>query len=152
MAGGGVPELERAGGLREEVAARAAHLALDEHERAAGALRVSGRVHVGGSAVWAGAFFNPGEAMFQARDARARTALVLQARGDGRPLAVMLFSGAEGAAPAVVTVTPGAQWGELRLPLADFPGADLGRLRAIAFTAQAPAGEFHFDLDQVEIR
>jgi hypothetical protein len=34
-----VPELERAGGLREEVAARAAHLALDEHERAAGALR-----------------------------------------------------------------------------------------------------------------
>ena len=118
----------------------------------AGALRVSGRVHVGGSAVWAGAFFNPGEAMFQARDARARTALVLQARGDGRPLAVMLFSGAEGAAPAVVTVTPGAQWGELRLPLADFPGADLGRLRAIAFTAQAPAGEFHFDLDQVEIR
>lgn len=118
----------------------------------AGALRVSGRVHVGGSAVWAGAFFNPGEAMFQARDARARTALVLQARGDGRPLAVMLFSGAEGAAPAVVTVTPGAQWGELRLSLADFPGADLGRLRAIAFTAQAPAGEFHFDLDQVEIR
>ena len=118
----------------------------------AGALRVSGRVHVGGSAVWAGAFFNPGEAMFQARDARARTALVLQARGDGRPLAVMLFSGAEGAAPAVVTVTPGAQWGVLRLPLADFPGADLGRLRAIAFTAQAPAGEFHFDLDQVEIR
>jgi imidazolonepropionase-like amidohydrolase len=118
----------------------------------AGALRVSGRVHVGGGAVWAGAFFNPGEAMMQAHDARARTELVLQARGDGRPMSVMLFSGAEGAAPAVVTVTPGAQWGELRLPLSDFAGADLGRLRAIAFTARAPAGEFRFDLDQVEIR
>ena len=63
----------------------------------AGALRVSGRVHAGGSATWAGAFFSPGDAMMQPVDARALTALVLQARGDGRPLTVMLFSGAEGA-------------------------------------------------------
>jgi len=119
----------------------------------AGALRVSGRVQVGAGAVWAGAFLNPGEAMMQPLDASALGELVFQVRSDdGRTLAVMLFSGAEGASPASVSVTPGPQWSEVRLRLSDFPGADLGRLRAIAFTVQAPAGEFHFDLDQVEIR
>jgi len=119
----------------------------------AGALRASGRVQVGAGAVWAGAFLNPGEAMMQPLDASALGELVFQVRSDdGRTLAVMLFSGAEGASPASVSVTPGPQWSEVRLRLSDFPGADLGRLRAIAFTVQAPAGEFHFDLDQVEIR
>lgn len=146
---GWVPTSDRmAGGQSDAALARVAGGA----RGSAGALRVSGRVQSGGGATWAGAFFNPGETMMQPLDARALTALVLHARGDGRPVSVMLFSGAEGSAPAVVSITPGQDWTELRLPLAGFAGADLGRLRAIAFTAQAPAGEFAFELDQVEIR
>lgn len=137
-----------AGGRSEAALARIEGGALGS----AGALRVSGRVEVGGSAVWAGAFFNPGEAMMQPMDAGSRQELVLQVRGDGRPLSVMLFSGAEGTAPALATIEPGRQWREVRLRLADFEGADPARLRGIAMTVQAPAGEFSFDLDQVEIR
>jgi imidazolonepropionase-like amidohydrolase len=137
-----------AGGRSEAALAHIAGGALGS----AGALRVSGRLHAGGSATWAGAFFNPGESMMQAVDASALHELALQARGDGRPLTVMLFSGAEGSAPAALEVTPGPHWGELRIPLDSFAGADLARLRAIAITAQAPPGEFRFELDQVEIR
>lgn len=146
---GWIPTSDRmVGGQSEATLARIEGGALGT----AGALRVSGRVKSGGSATWAGAFFSPGEGMMQPVDASALKALVLQARGDGRALTVMLFSGAEGRSPAVLTLTPGAQWSELRLPLARFKGADLARLRAIAFTAQAPDGDFAFELDQVEIR
>lgn len=117
-----------------------------------GAMRVSGIVRGAGERVWAGAFLNPGEGMMQPVDARGLHELVFQARGDGRTLSVMLFSGAEGAAPATVTVHPGGQWQVFRLPLESFSGADASRLRAVAITVRGPEGEFVFDLDQVEFR
>ncbi len=118
----------------------------------AGALGVRGTVRQGGSAVWAGAFLGLGEGAMPPMDASGLRELVFHARGDGRPLSVMLFSGSEGAPPANVAVTPGAQWREFRVRLADVPGADPTRLRAIGFTVQTGEGEFAFDLDQVEFR
>jgi imidazolonepropionase-like amidohydrolase len=118
----------------------------------AGALRVRGIVKRGGDQVWAGAFFNPGEQMMQATDAGSGRELVFQLRGDGRELSVLLFSGAQGAAPSVRRVSTRPEWREHRLALADFAGADPTRLRAFAITSDGPEGAFEFDLDRVEIR
>ena len=118
----------------------------------AGALGVRGTVRKGAGAVWAGAFLGLGDGGMPPMDASALRELVFHARGDGRPLSVMLFSGGEGAAPATVAVTPGVQWSEFRVRLADVPSADPARLRAIGFTVQSGEGEFAFDLDQVEFR
>ena len=117
-----------------------------------GALGVRGRVHPGGSAVWAGAFLALGEGNMPPMDGSGLRELVFQARGDGRPLSVMLFSGGDGAPPSIATVTPGAQWTEHRVRLADVPGANPARLRAIGFTVQSGEGDFAFDLDHVEFR
>jgi Complex I intermediate-associated protein 30 (CIA30) len=120
----------------------------------AGAMRIEGVVNAGQPPwAWAGIMLNPAAQPMDPVDARACTELVFQARGDGRELAVLLFSGTElRAAPAIVRIRPGRDWGEVRLPLADFAGADLSRLRAIAVTVALPAGPYRFDVDAVEIR
>jgi len=86
-------------------------------------------------------------------DARACSEVVFMARGDGRELSVMLFSGERmPATPPRLTIRPGKEWREFRLPLAGFPGANLAQLRAIAITAGLPVGAYQFDIDAVEIR
>jgi imidazolonepropionase-like amidohydrolase len=118
----------------------------------AGALRVSGRLAAGAGPRWGGAFLNPGDSMMEARDASALGVLVLQLRGGAGPVKVMLFTGEQGSAPSVREVQASSEWREILLPLREFPGADLTQLRGIAFTVEAPEGDFAFDLDQVEIR
>ncbi len=121
-----------------------------------GALAVRGKLVAGARDPWAGAFFNPGTQMMQAVDARPGAELVLWLRGDGRPVQVLLFSGAQGAAPAARTLPTTPGWVEHRLALEDFPGADLARVRAVAVTATLAPGEtsapVSFDLDEAEIR
>jgi hypothetical protein len=89
--------------------------------------------------------------MMQALDGSGLRELSFQIRGDGRPVAVLLFTGAQGSRPQVRMVDTGSEWQAVRLPLAEFAGADLARLRAIAITTEVE-GEFVFELDQVEIR
>lgn len=122
----------------------------------AGALAVRGELRAGARDAWAGAFYNPGAQMMQAVDARPGGELVLSLRGDGRPVAVLLFSGPQGQAPSFVTLPTTAEWVEHVLPLDRFDGAELARLRAIAVTATLAPGEdaapVAFDLDELEIR
>jgi imidazolonepropionase-like amidohydrolase len=118
-----------------------------------GALRLSGEIRPGFAFPWAGTMFHPASVAMQPVDASARSELVLQMRGDGRRYSVMLFSGASAnAMPSIQVVTPGPEWGKVRLALADFRGADLTRLRGIAITAGQPQGGFSFAIDQVELR
>lgn len=119
----------------------------------AGAMRISGEIALGTSWSWAGVMLNPGVNPMTPVDARACKELVFQTRGDGRELAVLLFSGKDmSPSPPRVMIRPGTTWGEVRLPLAQFAGADLAQLRAIAITAGLPAGAYQFDIDAVEIR
>lgn len=119
----------------------------------AGALRLSGQIVADGGWPWAGAIYSPSGKKMQPVDARSATELRFRARGDGREYSVLLLSGAEArAAPATLRLRIGPQWTELRLPLADFAGADLARLRAVGIAAGAPSGRFELDIDDVEIR
>lgn len=119
----------------------------------AGAMRLAGTIALGTTWSWAGILLNPGDKPMVPVDARACRELVFHARGDGRELAVVLFSGSQMAAePPRVMIRPGKDWREFRVPLTGFPGSDLAQLRAIAITAGLPAGTYEFDIDSVEIR
>jgi hypothetical protein len=66
---------------------------------------------------------------------------------------VMLFSGAQmQSMPRMKAFTAGSEWKEVRIPLADFNGADLVRVRGLAFTAGQPMGAFAFEIDDVEVK
>ena len=118
-----------------------------------GALEVTGEVRPGFAFPWAGVIFFPAAEPMQPVDFAARTELVFQVRGDGRQYSAMLFSGPSvQGMPSMLAFEAGPEWTEVRIALADFPGADLSRLRGIAFTAGQPAGTFEFFLDHVELR
>ena len=118
-----------------------------------GALEVTGQVRPGFAFPWAGVIFFPADEPMQPVDFSARAELVFQVRGDGRSYSAMLFSGPSvQGMPSVLAFQAGPEWTQVRLALADFPGADLSQLRGIAFTAGQPAGTFEFFLDHVELR
>lgn len=117
------------------------------------ALGVSGEIRPGFPFPWAGVMFFPSAEPMQPVDFSARTELVFQVRGDGRSYSAMLFSGPSmQGVPSTLAFEAGTEWTEVRLSLADFPGADPSQLRGIAFTAGQPAGSFEFFLDHVELR
>lgn len=118
-----------------------------------GALRVGGTVAAGAIYTWAGTMFAPGGGRFEPMDYTGRDALVFKVRGDGRDDVAMIFSGASaGGIPATVPFKTTAEWTEVRIPLARFPGIDRTRIRGLAFTAGNPVGDFWFEIDDVSVR
>ena len=117
-----------------------------------GVLEVDGEIRTGAMFPWAGAMVFPGQAPMAPVDFSTRKELRFRARGDGREISVMVFSGSMQGIPPTQRFQAGASWKHIVLPLEEFRGADMGQLRGIAFSAVAPTGEFHFELDDVEIR
>lgn len=117
-----------------------------------GALAIRGQLAQGASYPWSGAMLFATAEPMQAADASGLT-LRFRARGDGRSYSVMVFSGPEEQRiPALWRFTPGDDWQEYVLPLAEVDGADPARLRAIAFAASLPAGQFELHIDEVSLR
>jgi imidazolonepropionase-like amidohydrolase len=117
----------------------------------AGALEVTGEIKPGFGFPWSGAMFFPSSVPMQWADLSSRRELVFQVRGDGRRYTLMLFHGNQ-QMPLVQTFDTGKDWQVVRVPLAAFAGADLTRVRAIAFTAGLPQGAFAFAIDDVELK
>ena len=117
----------------------------------AGALEVSGEIKPGFAFPWSGVMFFPSKIPMQLADLSSRKDLVFMARGDGRRYQLMLFHG-EQQMPSMQTFEAGPEWKEIRIPLSGFNGADLARVRAIAFTAGQPQGAFAFRIDNVELK
>lgn len=121
--------------------------------REQGVLAVSGEIKAGFAFPWSGAMYFPATQPMQPADLSARKALVFRVRGDGRSYNAMLFSGVQmQSMPSVRPFTAGPEWTEVSIPLADFNGADLSRVRGLAFTAGQPAGAFAFQIDSVELK
>ncbi len=122
-------------------------------KREQGALAVSGEIKTGFAFPWSGAMYFPAAQAMQPADLSARRELVFRARGDGRHYSVMLFSGVQlQSMPSVKPFVAGPEWTEVRIPLSGFNGADLSRVRGIAFTAGQPVGAFAFQIDSVELK
>ncbi|XHS76848.1 CIA30 family protein [Burkholderiaceae bacterium UC74_6] len=118
-----------------------------------GALAVQGTVDGGLPYAWAGALWMAGTKPMDPVDFAGRKELVFKVRGPARSATAMIFSGEQAQGrPATLPFTIQPEWTEVRLPLDKFNGADLAHLRALAFTAGLPAGEFTFELDDIELR
>lgn len=117
----------------------------------AGALEITGEIKAGFAFPWSGAMYFPAKIPMQPVDLSTRTELVFHVRGDGRRYAVMLFHGNQ-SMPSMRPFVAGAEWTEVRIPLKDFTGADLGRVRGFAFTAGQPQGAFSFAIDTVMLK
>ena len=117
----------------------------------AGALDVKGEIKPGFAFPWSGVMFFPSKVPMQLADLSSRSELVFHARGDGRRYQLMLFHGSQ-QMPSMQTFEAGPEWKEIRVPLKGFNGADLARVRAIAFTAGQPEGAFAFRIDRVELK
>lgn len=116
----------------------------------AGALEVSGEIKAGFAFPWSGAMVFPSKVPMQLADLSSRKDLVFRVRGDGRRYALMLFHGNQ-QMPSMQMFETSAEWTEVRVPLKNFPGADLARVRGLAFTAGNPVGAFAFVLDDVRV-
>ncbi len=122
-------------------------------KREHGALAVSGEIKTGFAFPWSGAMYFPAAQPMQPADLSARKELVFRARGDGRNYSVMLFSGVQmQSMPSMKPFVAGPEWTEVRIPLSGFSGADLSRVRGLAFTAGQPVGAFAFQIDSVELK
>lgn len=118
-----------------------------------GALRVAGEVVADTPFPWAGAIYFPGDQPMQPVDFSDREVLRFRARGDGRTYSVGLFGAVAGAgAPPSVRFAAPPEWTEVEIPLEQFPAAEPGIIAGLAFVAEAPAGGFAFEIDDVEIR
>ncbi|UHQ22083.1 CIA30 family protein [Lysobacter sp. 5GHs7-4] len=116
------------------------------------ALEVAGEVVAGSPNAWAGAILFPGVEPMAATDAGGVRELVLRVRGDGKPLTLLVFSGADMyGRPGMQQVETGSEWREIKVPLASLPNVDLSRLRGISLAAAAP-GPFAFAIEAVELR
>ena len=117
-----------------------------------GALAISGEVKAGSMFPWSGGMVFLGPKPMQPVDLSSRKELVFRVRGDGRRYTAMLFSGDMQAIPPTRTFDSTSEWQTIVFELESFYNAKPGQLRAVAFTAGAPAGEFRFEIDDVEIR
>jgi imidazolonepropionase-like amidohydrolase len=116
------------------------------------ALAISGEIKQGFSFPWAGAFFAPGEKAMQPINYSKAKELVFWVKGDGRQYNVMAFSSIQGGVPPTQTFIAGANWKQVRLPLASFDGLELSQVTGFSFNASAPQGTFSFTIDNIEIR
>ncbi len=116
-----------------------------------GALEITGTIRPGAAYPVAGTMFFPQDPpMTGEMDYSGRTELTFQTRGDGQKYLVMFFAG-DVQIPSTYPFEAGADWREVRVPLADYV-ADIRRIRAIGVMSMGPEGEFRLQIDDVNMR
>ena len=114
-----------------------------------GALEVAGTVAPGLPFAWSGAMYTPAVTPFAPADLSGFTGIRFRVRGDGERYRLMLFSLASGQVPVARPFTAGAEWTEVTLPFAQFPGVSAASLQALIFAAGPGPRDFRFTIDDV---
>jgi hypothetical protein len=115
------------------------------------ALRVSGTITDRLPYAWAGVMWSPGSQPMQPADLSGATGVRFRARGDGRTHRVLVFSQAAGMMPLMHEFTAPAGWTTLDVSWASL-GIDGSDVMAVMFVGSPPAGDFWFEVDDVELR
>jgi imidazolonepropionase-like amidohydrolase len=114
-----------------------------------GSLRVSGTIADRPQPRWAGVLFSPGPAPMAPANLSSRRAITFWARGEGKPVSVMLFFQARGVAPSVRIFVATPEWTRYRCELKDFDGCDGTGVTGLFFGGGADPGPFEFQIDDV---
>ncbi len=115
------------------------------------ALRVDGTITDRLPYAWAGVMWSPGSQPMQPSDLSSADGVRFHARGDGRNSRVLVFSQAAGMMPLMHEFIPAEDWTEVVVPWSVF-GIDGSDVMAILFVGSPPAGDFWFEIDDVELR
>lgn len=119
---------------------------------AGGALVIDARVEAGAFWPWAGAMRMLGAQPMEPVSVAAYTELHMRLRARGE-VQVMFFSGPEDRGPpASVAVAGNGAWQDVVIRLAEVPGLDPARARAIALVAGPAPGATRVELDSVVLR
>ena len=115
------------------------------------ALQVTGEVVPGAPFAWAGVAFHPGASPDEAVNLSSKKTLSFWAKGDGKgyAIAVMTESGA-GQMPVIQPFSAGPEWKQYTFSWSDFK-TDGHDITGIAFAHAQDAGNFEFEIDEVEI-
>ena len=94
--------------------------------------------------------FSPGNAPMSPVDLSSKKAISFWAKGDGKPISIMIFTQARGGfAPSMKTVESGKEWTKHRFELKDFDGGDGKGLMGIFFGGGAEVGPFATALQEL---
>jgi len=117
-----------------------------------GALKIAGEVIAGAQFIWAGVFFDPGSSQEDAVDLSKKKTISFWAKGDGKnySIAVQTQTNA-GSVPTLLPFVAGPEWKQYSFPLSSFD-TDGHDVTGIAFARSQEAGQFEFELDEVEIQ
>lgn len=99
---------------------------------------------------WAGLAFGPGARPMQPANLGAVKTIAFRVRGDGKRYALSMMSRGV-TIPATVHFTAGAEWKEVSVPLARFPGIDPALLTMIGFNAGPEPGDYRFEIADVRL-
>lgn len=118
-----------------------------------GALEVTGTIGDGIQYPFAGtAFFPGGTGNGKLTDYRGRKTLRFFARGDGRQYLVVFLGATQDGIPPMYGFTAGPEWQEVVVPLEDLATLDLAAVHGVVIGSNGPLGDFHLELDGIELR
>ncbi len=100
---------------------------------------------------WFGAMWSPADTPMQPANLSSKKDLTFWAKGDGKPVRVMIFSQSHGMMPITQTFTAGPDWEQHTLPWKVF-GVDGSDIMAVIFAGGPSPGPFAFQVDQVALR
>lgn len=114
------------------------------------ALRLTGTITDAMPQAWAGVMWSPGTQPMQPADLSATSGVRFHARGDGRTYRVLVFAQSRGMVPQMHEFVAPADWTTIEVPWSAF-GTDASDVMAILFVGAPPAGDFRFEVDDVEL-
>lgn len=115
-------------------------------------LLVSGTIDPALPYAWYGAMWSPTAVPMQPANLSSKKELRFHAKGDGKPVRVMVFAQSRGMMPLMQTFVAGPEWQEVAMPWKSFGGLDGSDVMAVIFAGGPAAGAFSFQVDEVAIR
>ncbi len=114
-------------------------------------LRVSGMIDAALPYAWYGAMWMPGDAAMKPVNLSSKKELHFWAKGDGKPVRVMVFAQSRGRMPLIQSVNPAAEWNEFTIPWTAF-GIDGSDVMGVLFAGGPTPGAFTFEVDEIALR
>jgi len=114
-------------------------------------LLVSGTIDGTLPYAWYGAMWSPTAVPMQPANLSSKKELHFHAKGDGKPVRVMVFAQSKGMMPMMQTFVAGPEWQDFTMPWKAF-GVDGSDVMAVIFAGGPAAGAFSFQVDEVALR